>query len=293
MHPIPTHAESLPMTTTRSFALASLLAATLAGPAAAQTQVDLISGPVDFTTWALQGSATADSFTPGNGFTYSVLRLTQPGLGDQRGAGFAPEALLIDFNQSFQFDWVWSIPNIDGLRGDGYTFTLNTQQFLGGGGSDLGYRNDDPNNSIALAVDTFDFGDPGEAISPSLQLLAAGSITPLAATETGLGDALRDPDFAWFARLSYTPSGLDDNTGTLLGRIEHINLGTFEVQADVDFAALGMVGEPVYYGFTASNGLATDGHTIQWGAPLPVPEPGTWVLLAVGLAALRLRHKHG
>ena len=57
----------------------------------------------------------------------------------------------------------------------------------------------------------------------------------------------------------------------LIGRIEHINLGSFEVQAAVDFLALGMVDQLVYYGFTGANGLATDGHTIQWGAPVPEP----------------------
>ena len=273
-------------------ALGGLLAASLAWSTAAQaqTQVDLVTGPVDFTTWNLQGSATARNLTPGNGFTYSVLDLTSPGSGDQFGAGYAPTALAMDFNQPFQSDWVWHIPNVPGLRGDGFTFTLNTQQVLGGGGSDLGYRTEDPSSSIALAVDTFDFGG-SDPVSPSLQILSAGSVTPLAATETGLGDAIRDPDFAWFGQLRYLPSGADDNTGTLVGRIDHVNLGSFEVQADVDFAALGMVGEPIFYGFTAANGLATDGHVIQWGAP--VPEPGTWALLAAGLAALRLRRRTG
>lgn len=30
-----------------------------------------------------------------------------------------------------------------------------------------------------------------------LPVLTGGSITPLAAAETGLGDAIRDPDFQW------------------------------------------------------------------------------------------------
>lgn len=274
------------MKLTRSLALAGLLATSVAVPAQAQTTIDLITGPVDFTSWSLLGSASAANFTPGNGFTYSLLQLTQPGSGDQAGAAYAPEALLFDFNQPFQVSWVWSIPVIDGLRGDGFTFTLNTAPVLGGGGSSLGYESGDSPSSIALAIDTFDFGGD-DPVSPSLQLLQGGSITPVAATETGLGDAIRDPDFAWFGQLRYEPSGLDDHAGTLIGRIEHINLGSFEVQAAVDFMALGMVDQLVYYGFTGANGLATDGHTIQWGAP--VPEPETWALMGAGLALLSLR----
>jgi len=269
-----------------SLALAGLLAATCALPAKAQTTVDLVTGPVDFTTWSLLGDASARNLTPGNGFTYSLLELTQAGTGDQAGAAYAPEALLLDFNQAFQIDWVWSIPAVAGLRGDGFTLTLNTHQVLGEGGSGMGYQSGASASSLALAIDTFDFGG-SDPVSPSLQILLAGDNTPVAVTETGLGDSLRDTDFAWFGQLRYTPSGLMDQAGMLTGRIEHVLLGSFEVQASVDFLALGMVGQPAFYGFTAGNGLATDGHVIQWGAP--VPEPGTWALMAAGLGMLAVR----
>lgn len=263
-----------------------LLAASLAPASAlAQQGVNLSVGPVDYTTWTLFGDAAAHNTTPGNGFTYSLLSLTEPGSGGQAGAAFAPTALVLDFNQAFRFDFNWYIPSVanPGLRGDGLTFTLSTAPALGQAGSGLGYEGL-PASSLAFAIDTFHFD--GEPVSPSVQILTSGSVTPLAAVATGLGDAIRDPDFQWGGALVYTPSGLDDNAGTLEGRIEHINLGSFSVQAAIDFGALGLAGNSVYYGFTASNGAATDGHATSWGAP--VPEPQTYALLLAGLATLGL-----
>ena len=266
---------------TSSLLLSGLLA--VAAPAAvlAQQNVNLTVGPVDYTTWTLAGSAQAQNFTPGNGFTYSVLDLTQPDIGGQAGSGFAPVGLALDFNQAFRFDFNWYIPVVanPGLRGDGMTFTLSTAPGLGGTGSGLGYEGL-PSSSVALAIDTFHF--IGEPVSPSVQILAGGSVAPLAATETGLGDTIRDANFQWFGHLAFTPSGLNDNSGLLSGGIDHLNLGSFSVSAAVDFNQLGLVGSTVYYGFTASNGLATDGHATSWATA--VPEPQSWALLCAGLA---------
>ena len=265
--------------------LASLALAGAMPAAQAQQGTNLTAGPVDYTTWSLFGSAQANNSTPGNGFTYSVLELTQPGSGDQAGAAFAPTALTLDFNLAFRFDFNWYIQSSSpaDLRGDGLTFTLSRAAGLGGGGSDLGYAGL-PSSSVAMAIDTFHFD--GEPVSPSLQILAGGSNTPLASTETGLGDSIRNAGYQWFGSLVYTPSGLDDNAGMLVATIDHLTLGSFSVQASVDFGALGLAGEPVFYGFTASNGLATDGHATSWGAAVPVPEPQTWAMLLAGLAAL-------
>ena len=269
----------------RPLLLASLALAGAMPAAQAQQGTNLTAGPVDYTTWSLFGSAQANNSTPGNGFTYSVLELTQPGSGDQAGAAFAPTALTLDFNQAFRFDFNWYIQSSSpaDLRGDGLTFTLSRAAGLGGGGSDLGYAGL-PSSSVAMAIDTFHFD--GEPVSPSLQILAGGSNTPLASTETGLGDSIRNAGYQWFGSLVYTPSGLDDNAGMLGATIDHLTLGSFSAQASVDFGALGLAGEPVFYGFTASNGLATDGHATSWGAAVPVPEPQTWAMLLAGLAAL-------
>ena len=268
-----------------STSLAALALAAALPAAQAQQGVNLTAGPVDYTTWSRFGSAQAKNSTTGNGFTYSVLELTQPGSGDQAGAAFAPAALALDFNQAFRFDFNWYIQSSspDDLRGDGLTFTLSSAAGLGGGGSDLGYAGL-PSSSVAMAIDTFHFD--GEPVSPSLQILAGGSNTPLASVETGLGDSIRNAYYQWFGSLAYTPSGLDDNAGMLEATIDHLNLGSFSVQAAVDFGALGLAGQPVFYGFTASNGLATDGHATSWGAAVPVPEPQTWALMLGGLLAL-------
>ena len=120
--------------------LASLALAGAVPAAQAQQGVNLTAGPVDYTTLSLFGSAQANNSTPGNGFTYSVLELTQPGRGDQVGAAFAPTTLALDFNQAFRFDFNWyiSATGPTDLRGDGLTFTLGSAAGLGGGGSDLG-----------------------------------------------------------------------------------------------------------------------------------------------------------
>lgn len=257
-----------------------------AAPLHAQHGVDVALARPDFTTWTLLGSASASNMTPGNGFTYGQLQLTQAGLGDQAGAAFAPEALTLDFDQAFRFSFNFFIPVSTELRGDGLTLTLAAAPALGGGGSGLGYEGMGP--SVAFAIDTFHFD--GEPVSPSLQILAGGSTTPLAYTETGLGDAIRDPNFQWAASLVYTPSGLGNQSGTLTGTLEHLNLGSFSVAATVDFSAVGLTNGPVFWGFTAGNGLATDGHLVGWGAPLPVPEPSSalmWLGGALMLAGMR------
>lgn len=270
-------------------ALPLLLIAAL--PAQADQGVSLLSGFTDFTTWSLHGTATAANTTPGNGFTYSDLVLTQVGLGAQAGAGFAPAALALDFNQAFHFDFSFFIPASSGIRGDGLTFTLSDAKGVGNAGSGLGYEALSE-HSFAFAVDTFHFD--GEPVSPSLQILAGGSVTPLSVTETGLGDAIRDPDYQWLAQLDYAPSGAADHAGVLTGQIWHPNLGSFSVTAPVNFTDLGLVGVPLYYGFTASNGLADDGHIIT--SAMAVPEPHGWALLLSGLIGLRgihLRRRRG
>lgn len=271
------------MTTARHLFAAALLGAALASSAHADPGVSMAWSYRDFTTWQLFGTATAQNDVPGNGFMYSNLVLTAPASHDAAGAGFAPGALALDFNQTFSFDFHFFIPASQDTRGDGLTFTLTDATGVGNGGSGLGYEGLSA-RSVALAIDTFHFD--GEPVSPSLQLLSGGSVTPLAATATGLGDAIRGSTYQWYAALHYTPSGNGDNTGVLTGTLENLDHGSFSVSAAVDFDALGLVGVPVFYGFTAANGLATDGHFVT--SAMPVPEPGRWALVLAGLGWLAL-----
>ena len=273
---------------------AALLSLGLVSGAQAQQGVSLASGFTDFTSWHLSGSATAAN-TVQNGFSYSSLQLTTAGQGGQGGAGFAPTALTLDFNQAFNFDFHFFISAGTVLRGDGLTFTLagaaptaSGIPEVGGAGSDLGYGG--ISNSLAFAVDTFHFD--GEPVSPSLQILRNGSASPLAFTQTGLGDNIRDPLLQYYATVSFTPSGNNDESGILKGSIFHPAFGTFSVSSAVDLSQLGvaldMNGDPLghrlYYGFTAANGLADDGHFIT--SAVLVPEPSTYAMLMAGVATL-------
>lgn len=282
------------------FSRTMVLSAILAVTTGAAHGVELVSGSTtlssgftDFTTWNLLGSATASNQTPGNGYTYSSLALTSPGSGDQAGAGFAPDSVLIDFNQAFTFATPFFVAPGSVVQGDGMTFVITSQPALGYGGSDLGYGGSGP-GSFAFAIDTFHFD--GEPVSPSIQILQDGSVTPLAYTETGLAD-IRDPSYyQWWGTLSYTPSGNGDETGTLTGTIDqYIGSLSFSVSTDVDWSGVGTaefdmnsgdyLGRYVYYGFTASNGLADDGHFVSSAAPV-VPVPAAAWLFGSGLVGL-------
>lgn len=258
----------------------------------------LASGFTDFSTWNLLGSATASNFTPGNGFTYSDLVLTSAGSGNQAGAGFAPGSVLMNFNRTFTFASSFFVAPGSVAQGDGMTFVITgndplSQPVLGNAGSDLGYGGSAP-GSFAFAIDTFNF--TGEPASPSIQILQDGSVTPLAFTETGLAD-IRDPSYyQWWGTLSYTPSGNDDETGTLTGTIDQYVGGlSFSVSTNVDWSGVGTaeydtntgqyLGRRVYYGFTAGNGLADDGHFVT-SATAVVPVPAAAWLFGSGMLGL-------
>jgi hypothetical protein len=265
---------------TRSVLLSLALTACPLSAAADSQDFDLSNPFTDFTSWTLFGSAIAIN-TAGSGYRFSNLHLTAPGVGDQAGSAFTPETITLDFNSAFTFQFHFYISVTAGERGDGMTFVLSANPGLGNAGSGLGYEGLSI-NSVAFAIDTFHF--EGEPVSPSLQILQEGSVTPLAASETSLGDSIRDPNFQWRATVSYTPSGSEDHTGTLVGAIEHPDLGMHSVSSPVDFGQLGLAETAVYYGFTAANGAAIDGHFVTSAAP--VPEPHTWLMMAAGLGVL-------
>jgi hypothetical protein len=74
---------------------------------------------------------------------------------------------------------------------------------------------------------------------------------------------------------------------SVTGAIDGSLIGTRLTDPDTD----AYLGARLFYGFTAANGLADDGHFIS--SAVPVPEPENWALLAIGLALVgwRLRCK--
>ncbi len=268
-------------------ALAALLVSAISIDARAQQNIDVATA--NFATWTIFGAAEATSQTA-NGLLYQGITLT-PTVGGNSGAAFAPTPVTLDFNQSFGFHFNFYIRPGTVLRGDGMTFALTDTRGLGGAGSGLGYEGLSQ-KSVAFAIDTFHFS--GDPVSPSLQILAQGSVAPLTATETGLGDSIRDPFYQWHAFVDYVPSGNIDESGTLTGRISRLDLGDFSVSQVIDSRQVGLrltdqntgdyLGNTVYYGFTAANGLADDGHFVT--SAVPVPEADTWAMLVAGLGLI-------
>ena len=253
---------------------------------------------VDYSTWNLFGTARVTSSLgysgPGGTVTATIsdLNLTFQDIGGSAGAGFAPNRLLIDFNKDFTFafhSYIYS--SGPSLRGDGMTFVLTTANAgVGNGGSDLGYAGK-PFNGYAFAIDTFHFD--GQPVSPSLQILANGSVDPVASFETGLGDTIRN-NSTWTTTVAYQAGPNNDETGILTGTIARPDLGTFSVSTPVDWSGVGSpeldqntnayLGRFINYGFTAGNGLATDGHLVS--SVTPVPEPANYAMLLAGLALM-------
>lgn len=273
----------------KTLVLSAALAASLV-PATGVAQGVSIGYPsfIDYNTWDLYGSASVTNTTPGNGFTYSVLNLTTAGTGDQAGAAFAPNTVTLDFDQAFNFNFSFYTSPGSIVAGDGMTFVLtpddpaawNLGNAPATGGSNLGYGNSGL-SGFAFAIDTFYFS--GEPVSPSIQLLFNGSNSPTAYTETNLA-SLNDPNYyQWSANLDFTPSGNNDQTGTLTGSIDQF-YGSLSYSVSVvlvDGTALGMHDTPLHYGFTAANGLADDGHHVS--SAMAVPEPETYALMLAGL----------
>lgn len=282
----------------KSLLLATLLTASLLS-GAGLAKGDIYLGQEDYSTWTLHGTATYSTITT-QGYLYRDIQLTTAGIGGSAGAAFAPAPLTVDLNQPFSISFPFQISPGTVARGDGMTFVLASAAGVGSGGSGLGYEG---LNGVAFAIDTFDFGTP-EPVSPSLQILTGGSVTPVASTETELGDNIwsGDPPYApyqWFGTVSYTPSGNSDQLGTLTGSIWQPAFGTYDgleisVSAPVDMSALGgdvfdpdtnaYLGRSLYYGFTAGNGLADDGHMVT--SAVAVPEPASMVILLAGLGLM-------
>ncbi|MFO0687832.1 MAG: PEP-CTERM sorting domain-containing protein [Myxococcota bacterium] len=266
------------------------------GASAAQAQLalgrtfDLRSE--DYSLWSLFGTALyQESEIPG--YTSRVLILTGPQQSDAAAAAFSSYQPVVDLNQPFTVYFYFFMAPGQVLSGDGMTFIMTSSApALGVGGSDLGYGGSGL-DGFAFGIDTFSFGD--EVQAPSIQILANGSSTPVAAVPTGLPSLMDPTFFTWVATVSYEPSGNEDETGTLTGRLDQAEGElVFTVSAPVDWSSTGQavfdptteqyVGRKLRFGFSAGTGLADDGHFVL--ALTPAPEPGLAAMLLVGTAFL-------
>lgn len=286
----------------RTRVAAPLVALAIAGlsPVAHANFIDLTTN-VDFTTWSLQGDATAYNTDVGVG-TDSYAQLNRGIGGGSVGGAFAPGPVIVDFNAPFEVAFRFYVGHTGGVddegnltstQGDGLTFFMTgSTPALGTGGSDLGYGGSGM-NGYAFAVDTFNFDNEPQAVS--LQILGDGSSTPLAYTETGLPDIQPPGYYQWFGTVGYTPSGEGDETGDLFFeiqqgftnqtyRVEWSGADWSTVATDVYDAESNFLGRGLHIGFTAGNGLADDAHFVGslTFAP-PIPEPSTWAMLLAGL----------
>jgi len=294
--------HSAPIDSIRRLTVAPLCALAIAAmpQTAFANFFDLTTG-VDFTTWSLQGDATAFNSDVGSG-TDSYAQLNRGIGGGSVGGAFAPAPLIVDFNAPFEVSFRFFVAHAGGVdgegnpvdvQGDGLTFFMTgSTPALGSGGSDLGYGGSGM-NGYAFAVDTFNFDNEPQAVS--VQILGDGSTTPLAFTETGLTDIQPAEYYQWFGTVGYTPSGDDDETGALYFeilqsftgqayRVEWSSADWSSVATDVYDDESNFLGRGLYIGFTAGNGLADDAHFVgSLTVAPPIPEPSTWALLLAGL----------
>lgn len=286
----------------RTRVTAPLVALALAGlsPVAHANSIDLTTN-VDFTTWSLQGDATADNTNVSVG-TDSYAQLNRGIGGGSVGGAFAPGPFIVDFNAPFEVSFRFFVAhsgsvdgegNPVGVQGDGLTFFMTgSTPALGSGGSDLGYGGSGM-NGYAFAVDTFNFDNEPQAVS--VQILGDGSSTPLAFTETGLPDIQPAEYYQWFGTVGFTPSGNGDETGDLFFeiqqgftnetyRVEWSSADWSSVATDVYDEESNFLGRGINIGFSAGNGLADDAHFVgSLTAAPPIPEPSTWAMLLAGL----------
>jgi hypothetical protein len=277
---IPIHGGLMSLRTVTLLAGASL---TLAGSAYAQS-----FSYADFSGVAglgLNGTAVQNG---------SKLRLTEA-LQDQGGSAFSVTPISLGLNASFSTFFSFEILDRGGADAgdsgaDGLTFTVQTNaSTVGGIGGGLGYEG--VPNSLAVEFDTYDNAEPGG--SNHVGINTGGSITSLQSTM--LLASPFDNGSPWYAWVDYNGaiSSLEVRWSQTSARPAASMLTrTLDLPA-----ALGS--NSAYVGFTSATGDGWGEHNIlSWtfqnsfnagGAGQPassVPEPGTYVLMAAGLAAM-------
>ena len=250
-----------------------------------------------FTNFATTGGLTlTSSSTATTTADGTVLRLVSA-TGNDVGAAFGTTQLNLASGFSTAFDF--RISNRGGSNdgtaagADGFAFVVQRvgASAVGSSGEGLGYLNIGA-ASVGVEFDTWQNTNRGDPSSNHIGINTAGSVTSLQTANVS-------PDFDSASTGTKWSAWIDYNGSILEVRVSNngVRPVTATLSRAMDLTSL-LGGSTAFVGFTAATGGAFANHDIiAWTfadtylaggvtAGLAIPEPGTYALLALGLAAI-------